>query len=524
MNTDNVINLADIGEAATLSQAIYQIDQELKRLRESETISHERTKKEVELLGKKASLQKKYELSARRSENVLKMTEEERAAQAEILKDVDEWLTKNDVYHVSTANRCMLYQNGKWHPLLLEALRVQDQERFRDKNWRKALDMRLREQGRFKTDMTYSVSPLPPKTLNMLRYNPLQPSDDTPHWFFGFLVSSICGGKVENVEHVEQLLVAKYRNPGDQTIPWLVLNDEGGTGKNLFAETILSTIFGANVVGTNLHINDIIGKYNSQIEGLLVGLINENPGDSYDHNKLKQVVGSRQIGFERKYMPRFLADNVLWGVMASNNATGTVQLANSDADRRFSIVFGSTPLRTLVAGRLSTTEDQAADWIANTGAPLLRDPDACAVWLGHLLQKWPAVKSVRALHGEDYRALLHKQKGMDELVFEAVFADPEVAFSYIKKSDLFDIYVHNSRRANLRYPKGRTSFYLACESWLKRLRPDTIEAKVKWKEGMRTSSADVYITGLLVERSLSSNTSTYFAETPIGSKQCLLEV
>src|ERR1035438_5768716 len=216
--------------------------------------------------------------------------------------------------------------------------------------------------------------------LNLLYLKPIPLLEGNPHWFFDILLSSICGGRDENITHIEKCLIHKRREPGCIFIPWIVLNDGGGTGKDLFTATILSNLLGPWCCIANLPLEKFVGKFGDILEGKCIALVNEKPEDNDSLGKLKSMNGSRTITIEPKGKKSYEADAMLWGILASNRSTGTVTLASNDSDRRYSIISGNEPLKYHVAKKLNELkiiedcdEEQAKMWIELIGQYILFD-------------------------------------------------------------------------------------------------------------------------------------------------------
>src|SRR3546814_625261 len=146
----------------------------------------------------------------------------------------------------------------------------------------------MREDGRYKDTLTYSFREQPDDVLNMLRVNFIKPVNDgqAPHWLFDTVIRSIGGDKIENIEDIEKLVLAKYLHPEDITLPALVLQDDGGTGKSLFVSILLGTLFGKRVVDDNLSMDDLTGKFNARLEGQMLWFVNDSARGTYSLDDL----------------------------------------------------------------------------------------------------------------------------------------------------------------------------------------------------------------------------------------------
>lgn len=365
----------------------------------------------------------------------------------------------------------------------------------------------IRELGRMKADTTYGVNVVT-SSANLLKLKPATLVEGTPHWFFDVLIQSICGGKEENITHLEQCLVHKWRDPACPTIPWVVFNDGGGTGKSLYATTVLSQLHGSWACRPNLGIEHLVGDFNELSGGVVTALINEKPEDNYDHNRLKAVAHSPSFTINPKGRKAYEAQNLMWANMASNNSGGTVKLANNDSDRRFSIIAGTEPLEFYVAGRMECSLDEAKNWIIQHGQWILREGEEFGKWLNSLVARHGKVYVNKALHGEDYRALIGIQKPLKVSVWEKIFLDE--GFDHIRANTLWEYYTANCKFSG-QIAGGRNNFYKELREWLKKNGLAIEERDVVWihNGGKKTSKVFCPIAG---QSTLLSNDDEYFSE------------
>lgn len=400
------------------------------------------------------------------------------------------WLETRDYHYVHASEHFWLHDaaTAKWIPISRSAIANDNPLLASRKIMHLFLEV-LREQDRWHDTATYSFTLQPPGVLNQLRYNFLTPKTGVHHWIFDALVESICGGKEENIQHLERLILAKLQNPADYTLPALCFSDDGGTGKSLFVSVVLSAIFGKRLVSDNLAIAQATGKFNSVLVGKAVVFINEAVEDKADNDALKRIIGSQIITVEPKGVDPYTADNTPLYILAGNGIAGCVRLSGTRVDRRYSVITGTAPLEHYLAQQRNTTTDAALNWLHNEGIALLSDPEQVACWLGHLTAKHGTVGRVPALHGEDYRRLLGIQTPLHEQVFELIFLDSD--FSHIKLSTLRDVYqdLHRRHNGGTGHIRGR-KLYEHARKWLQSKRPEIEQRKVKW--GGRTTTADVF--------------------------------
>lgn len=443
----------------------------------------------------------------------LKHNEPDSADPAAIKNNLREWLKTRDYSYVHASEHFWLYDaaKGDWLAISRSAIGNDNPLLGMRKNTPLFMEV-LREEGRWFDRATYSFAPQPPNVLNQLRYEFLTPAEGQHHWVFDALVESICGGKQENIEHVERLVLAKHQNPADYTLPALCLSDDGGTGKSLFVSSVLASLFGQSLVRDNLSISQATGRFNAALVGKAVVFVNEAVEDKADDNALKQIIGSRSISVEPKGIDPYNADNTALYILSGNGIAGCVKLSGTRVDRRYSVITGTKPLEHYLSQRLGYDTTAALDWLHTEGASILSDPQEVARWLGYLVSKHGVVGRVAALQGEDYQRLLAVQTPLHEQVFEAVFLAE--GFTHIKLSTLRDVYMdlyrrHNGGNGHLRSRK----LYEQARKWLHKNRPLVVQQKVKW--GSRGTTADVFHDSTISAGGpLSTNDWEYVVEDP----------
>jgi hypothetical protein len=240
------------------------------------------------------------ELAARRG---LLAGADEAVLREEVKSGIREFLRDWDISYALSTDCWWLYDptKGSWTPLKEHALRMIDPARMRDAQYFILFDEVLREDGRWFRDITASFGPLPAHVLNLIRPDFCSLQDGDHHWVFDVLMRSLGGGKVENVGHIERLVLAKWQNPAGFLLPALAFHDvEGGSGKTLFVSTILRAVFGFSLVADNLSMRDVTGQFTSHTVGKAVWFVNESVEDRVDENALKRVLGSATLWIEPK--------------------------------------------------------------------------------------------------------------------------------------------------------------------------------------------------------------------------------
>lgn len=465
-----------------LAQAVTKLDRQIAALEEAGDA--ESILLSTKLLKEKATTVRKMVLAQKQEEK-----DAYKAAQAaipasvvdeEVKADIRAWLKANDYYYTHSDATYWLYTPGArapWSPHARSALVNHDTRLDSRSPYFDLFTEVLQEDGRWFRDHARTFAKVPAHTLNMLRWDflpPVAPAPGESHaWVFDALLHSLAGGKAENVEHIEKVLVAKYLNPANYTLPTIVISDGGGTGKSLFAEKLLPTIFGHDLVAPNVSMDEMTGQFNGHLQGKAVWFINENRADANDNDAIKRVLGSPTLRSERKGKDATLTDNTALVFVAGNFSLGAIKLSGSETDRRFSILNATAPLKTYVAEIMTatgepTTEAQAETWMWSTGQHIVSDPDQVAVWLHHLIEKHGAKTHVLALHGQDYQSLLDAQAPTNEQVYRAFFTSWEwTNHGYFKQGTMFAFYTDYAKRQGFK-PMSNQRFYAEAESWLKR--------------------------------------------------------
>jgi hypothetical protein len=235
-------------------------------------------------------------------------------------------------------------------------------------------DRMLKNSNRQKQKIVYriptNVKPIPPTEYNALNLKFLQPKLGPNPWFIDLVIKTLTGGEPGGAESMTRTILRKYRHPADRQIPWFVFSDNGGTGKGLLFEKILTKIFGRNVSNHNLSFDKISGRF-SDLKGLLCALINEAPPHRTDLNFLKSIVWESEYIGEEKYQKQEVIDLYIWGGITSNprNNRPTIMPTGNDEDRRWSFYCPDPACNTLLVSLKQHFEldsiDEARLWLSD---------------------------------------------------------------------------------------------------------------------------------------------------------------
>lgn len=513
-------------QSEVLAIAIAKVDTQLDRLAahddtESTLLMTKLWKEKATLVRKQITAQKQEEREA------LKAAQASLSASAvdeQIKADIRAWLIDNDYYYTHSDATYWLFTPGArspWMPCARSSLVNHDVRLDSRSPYFDLFTEVLHEDKRWFRDHARTFAKVGPNTLNMLRWDflpPVAPAPGESHsWVFDALIHSLSGGKPENVEHIERVLVAKYLNPANYTLPTIVISDGGGTGKSLFAEKVLPTIFGSDLVAPNVSMDEMTGQFNGHLQGKAVWFINENRADGNDNDAIKRVLGSPTLRSERKGKDATLTDNTALVFVAGNFSLGAIKLTGTETDRRFSILNATSPLKAYVADIMGTSEKAAEEWMWATGQHIVSDPSEVAVWLHSLIEKHGAITHVLALHGQDYADLVEAQAPTNEQVYRAFFQSWEWAnHGYFKQGTMFSFYCDYAKRMGFRAMSNQR-FYAEAEGWLKR-KGITFEriTTIKWNG----STASVFWNPAVgaAPKTVNGNDDRFFAKDPVSGK------
>jgi hypothetical protein len=389
----------------------------------------------------------------------------------EAMGEIRRWLKSNDYYYTHSDATYWLYTNNapdKWTPHSRSSL-VNHDPRLdtRNTDYFRLFTRVLHADGRWFRNHARTFAPVGPGTLNMLRWDFLKPKPGTHNIVFDLLMASLGDGRKENIEHIEKVLVAKLLNPSNYTLPTIVLSDDGGTGKSLFAEKLLPTIFGHDLVAPNVAMDEVTGQFNSHLTGKAIWFINENRPDANDQDGIKRVLGSATIRSERKGKDAKSASNTALVFVAGNFTLGAIKLAGTEVDRRFSILCNRKPLHYYTAEVFGLDAEAAKTWMWDTGQHLISDPEEVAKWLNHLIEKHGRVSQVMALHGEDYHNMLKGQADTAQQVYKTFFnSEAWNTDGYFKQNVMFNFYSHYCRKHGVKAMSNQR-FYAEALRWAK---------------------------------------------------------
>lgn len=527
--------------SASLEAALDGLNKILEGLQDAD--DEKSINKRSTLLSKKAGLIKRLK-AAKALENMpskaQKPDTDPEDIEAEIRIELQKFINQYQPNFVAKNNRFWLefssQRQGKtfiprlWVPVRKSDLNLYhvDLEPKADNPFWRIFQQMLHEQGRWYRDMIYSFDEVPTSTLNLMSPDflpPVQPQEgEKVHWVFNALIQSLAGGKRENSDHIEQIVLAGYLDPaGNYLRPCQVFDDEGSTGKTLFATTALSTLFGSDMVIPSVDIGVLQG-FNAHLAGKVIVFINEVTQEEAHANVLKRVLGSKQFKLEYKGIDATFVDNTaMYFISGNNRGVGAVHFNNNGVDRRYSMHCPDKALWEYIAPHLTNLDmknplgkvDKAGvdSWLKRVGQNILSDPHQVGLWLYSLIEKHGDVADVPALHGEDYKKIVAGQKGTPEKVFETIFNDPK--FTHIKRKTLFEFFKFEEPSSKMR----RGTFYSMADDWLARHNmPIITRLAQRWG----STSADVYCLDNLPP--MPQNDDRYYTKNDYGKVNWRVEL
>lgn len=312
-------------------------------------------------------------------------------------------------------------------------------------------------------------------------------ADDVPV-IFNMLMDSICGGDAEQQSHLERCLLYKLRNPEDVTIPMILINGSGNTGKSLFATYILGAIVGSSFVA-RLSKEMAIGEKNGELVGRVFTVLEETKRAMGDDDKYKNLLGTETLSIDAKYgMQDSGVPNTAMYFNFNNQPDGGYTLAGDDmgVDRRVSVLgaFGSLygSIRTGLAGDDALSDDGVREYF-NKNKKWLRDRRTVNNWLASLVEKHGIVKTVPVpFHKDHYWNLVSMQRGGYYDVFDNIFNDPD--FDFIVKDDLYEMCViANNKSSNSQQNRLKKSKLIIAEAmkYCADHGIEMVEGKLNWK-------------------------------------------
>ncbi|REL34695.1 primase-helicase family protein [Thalassotalea euphylliae] len=391
-----------------------------------------------------------------KADKVKALNEAKDDAEAKIEELILELLNQRDLYYVQDEDLFYEYKRdtGQWlhhRPSSLPRSKAFLQTKGALKRFYEILE----QTGRNLQNTSFSPLELPNYTLNQFRKDHwLQPLEGDYHEVFDILLNSLGDLKEENILHIKQVIAWKYLHPYEYKLPALANFGGGGTGKTLFADLLLATIFGQHQVHSEKE--DSSKDFNGLYEGKMVVLRDESSFDNVDMEKLKAVLGKPTLSVNPKFGKEKVVYNAALHIVAGNNSSGPIKLCRSKSDRRFSIIKSSRSIieHTMLHRKMSH-KDAEIWW--HQHEHILSDKVEVAKWLNHILDTVVDLPMrPTALHGQDYHDLLKAQAGPEDWLIEHVFDDEQ--FKFISGDECFELYTLRCEQEGVKPAFNRNSF------------------------------------------------------------------
>lgn len=240
---------------------------------------------------------------------------------------------------------------------------------------------------------------------------------------FDDLFYCLCGGKQENIEHLEKWIVMKRLHPEKcNTIPHLnITGKPGGNGKGIFM-AYLSSLFTPNSVYKG-DIKELNGGFNSAWEGRIIINLDDEEEKQFPHASMKKSTGSNEIRIEPKGVNAYTVDATFSLIVTDN--TGIVKLVGGGIggeDRRWSIIGTELVLLDHLSKKYDITLHETKTLVEYFVNEFVENRLEIAKHFSHLVKKHDGhnMTTLLALHGEDYVKRIEEQKDQYQEVFENI--------------------------------------------------------------------------------------------------------
>ena len=234
------------------------------------------------------------------------------------------------------------------------------------------------------------------------------------------LFTSLAGSKDDNKQHLYKWLTYKIFNATDSTtLPALNIFGAQGSGKNLFFERLLPTIFHGDSAIVNTSMKSV-GGFNSEFEGATVLVFNESAQNKADTEGLKNIIGSRKITIEKKGVDKYQIDNLLSYLLFTNDPYGSVKL-EAGGNRRYSIINADKSLNDVVRIEKGLTNETQIEDYKEKLVDTLEDEQAVMQHVKWMEENYYSDNPPKAHQSEDYEKLRDNTRNITEQTLDYVF-------------------------------------------------------------------------------------------------------
>ncbi len=411
-----------------------------------------------------------------------KLTAKQKKAQIEAEADAEyrrqltastqEKILEYDVVQCVATKNYFVKIDGKYYDRDLTQI---DREIFRFVNKAHQNDFHalLEQMGRNYLSYTYSFTNENSKIFNLaegVRERWLKPVEYTGEIQdyqcpigIDILFTSLSGGNQQVRDHIEEVVIRKYRNPGDYKIPNLFLFGEGAVGKNEFVTDFLGKIFVDSCAVTNFK---TLTENAWSLVGKCCVLVDETISSKTDYDRFKSIAGNREFLVKKLYSDVVSIPNIMHLVVSGQGHDGPLSITDDATTRRFSAVYYTRHIFNWFAdyldwGEFNKETDEAQfkkEWDKIKEVDFT--PEKISAWLGWVAAKFPVDQPVQAYHGEAYKRMVEAHKSpVDSLIDDVILLDYTGKPRAFAMDELYVLYKEFTRYYFAgRQPLGRNKF------------------------------------------------------------------
>lgn len=247
---------------------------------------------------------------------------------------------------------------------------------------------------------------------------------------------SLSGLKEENKKHIYEWTIFKIFNPGKcTTLPILNIYGQGGSGKSLFSNKFLATVFHGHEAIVDADMKSV-GGFNGEFDGATIGVFDESGSDRVNTEGIKKLSGSEYLMIERKGIDKIKIENLINFLMFTNDPNASVKLDRQlGVNRRYSIVHAGKTLQEVIKIKKGLTEPKEIKNYLDKIVKALTDRTKVIKHIKWLEENYLTENTPTALHEADFQELQQNTRNGTELVCDFVFSK-DAGNNYMAKQDL----------------------------------------------------------------------------------------
>jgi len=267
------------------------------------------------------------------------------------------------------------------------------------------------------------------------------------------LFTSLSGNKQDNINHLYDWLAYKIFNTSENTtLPAINIFGAQGTGKNLFFENLLPTIFHGNRSIVNSLMKSV-GGFNSEFEGATVLVFNESAHNKADSEGLKNLIGSKYQTIEKKGMDKYTVKNMLSYLLFTNDVLGSIQL-EAGANRRYSIIHADTKIQEIISLEKGIIDPEKINEYLDILVATLSNEKAVMQHVKWMKNEYYTGKVPKAHQTNDYDNLKTNTRNTTEQVLDYIFKS--TATNCVPKADLIRLCLAMTKESTGKTANERT--------------------------------------------------------------------